>query len=244
MEEVIGSIPLGSTILSFFLFLPRHPHGPAGLRRLSRARVLPRPAWVLLPLAMAMIGSVRPVSADAALSADPAPELIETLQARILSGHSATAVLEAWCAERGLAPEARLVARRVASPDKPLGAVRRLRLALAPDEVVRYRRVRLACGDHVLSEADNWYVPGRLTPAMNAALDETEAPFGRVVRPLEPTRRNVALRPLREPGAGQPGSADPLFAVDAVLATGAGLPFCEVAETYLGAVLGRGPWRR
>ena len=111
---------------------------------------------------------------------------------------------------------------------------------LAPDEPVRYRRVRLACGVHVLSEADNWYVPGRLTPAMNAALDETDAPFGRVVRPLEPTRRNVALRPLRDPDAPPPGPDDPLFEIDAVLATGAGLPFCEVAETYLGAVLGRG----
>ena len=35
---------------------------------------------------------------------------------------------------------------------------------IGPDEPVAYRHVRLRCGDHVLSEADNWYVPSRLTP--------------------------------------------------------------------------------
>ncbi|WP_375464809.1 hypothetical protein [uncultured Methylobacterium sp.] len=184
---------------------------------------------------------MRSVPAETASTPDDPAGLIETLRTRILSGHSATAVLEAWCAERGLAADPHLVARRVPGPDKPLDAIRRDRLALAPDEPVRYRRVRLTCGVHVLSEADNWYVPGRLTPAMNAALDGTEAPFGRVVRPLDPTRRNVALRPLREAATGRPGAGDPLFEVDAVLTTGAGLPFCEVAETYLGAVLRRGP---
>ena len=33
------------------------------------------------------------------------------------------------------------------------------------------------------------------------------------------------------------GPSDPLFEVDAVLTTGAGLPFCEVVETYLGSAL-------
>ena len=187
---------------------------------------------------MAMIGSVRPVPAETAPSA--ASGLIEALQTRILSGHSATAVLEAWCAERGLSDDPHLVAHRVPDPDKVPDANRRRRLALSPDEPVRYRRVRLTCGAHVLSEADNWYVPARLTPAMNAALDATDAPFGRVVRPLAPTRRNVALRPLFPPRAGRPGPADPLFEVDAVLATASGLPFCEVVETYLGAALGQG----
>jgi len=191
---------------------------------------------------MAMVGPMRPVSAEPRPPVEATAGLVAALQARILSGHSATAVLEAWCAERGLSADPHLVARRVPGVDKPLDASQRRRLGLAPDEPVRYRRVRLACGAHVLSEADNWYVPGRLTPAMNAALDETDAPFGRVVRPLEPSRRNVALRPLRDALDGPPpGPGDPLFAVDAVLATGAGLPFCEVAETYLGAVLGRGP---
>ena len=216
-------------------------HGRFGRRCLWRCASPRPPVRVLLLLAMAMFGPMRPVSAEPVQPAEATAGLVAALRARILSGHSATAVLEAWCAERGLSADPRLVARRIPGPDKPLDAAQRRRLGLAPDERVRYRRVRLACGVHVLSEADNWYVPGRLTPAMNAALDETDAPFGRVVRPLEPTRRNVALRPLRDADAPPPGPDDPLFEVDAVLATRSGLPFCEVAETYLGAVLGRGP---
>ncbi len=166
--------------------------------------------------------------------------VIETLSARLLAAPSATAVLEAWCAERGLAADPRIVAIRVPDVDKPPSPLQRERLAVGPDEAVRYRRVRLACGSHVLSEADNWYVPGRLTPEMNAALDGTQAPFGRVVRPLNPSRRNLSLRMLWRPGEGiAPGPDAPLFSVEAVLSTG-GVPFCEVAETYTGAVLARG----
>ena len=150
------------------------------------------------------------------------------------------AAMAAWCAERGLASDPRIVAVRVPGLDKPAGAARRARLAVGPDEPVRYRRVRLACGDHVLSEADNWYVPARLTSEMNAALDGTQAPFGRVVRPLQPSRRNLSLTRLWQPENGaMPGPAEPLFSVEAVLSAG-GVPFCEVAETYTGAVLIRG----
>jgi hypothetical protein len=166
--------------------------------------------------------------------------LIETLSARLLAAPSATAILEAWCAERGLSPDPRIVAVRVPGPDKPAGAARRERLAVGPDEPVRYRRVRLTCGTHVLSEADNWYVPSRLTPEMNAALDGTQAPFGYVVRPLAPSRRNRSLTMLWRPENGaQPGPTEPLFSVEAVLSA-AGVPFCEVAETYTGAVLIQG----
>ena len=163
--------------------------------------------------------------------------LIETLSARLLAAPSATAVLEAWCAERGLAPDPRIVAVRVPGPDKLPGAARRERLAVGADEPVRYRRVRLTCGSHVLSEADNWYVPSRLTPTMNAALDNSQAPFGHVVRPLGPSRRNLSLTMLWSPeNGGLPGPGEPLFSVEAVLSAG-GIPFCEVAETYTGAVL-------
>ncbi|PXW63659.1 hypothetical protein [Methylobacterium sp. B4] len=164
--------------------------------------------------------------------------LIETLSARLLAAPSATAVLEAWCAERGLAPDPRIVAVRVPGPDKLPGTARRERLAVGADEPIRYRRVRLTCGSHVLSEADNWYVPSRLTPAMNAALDNSQAPFGHVVRPLGPSRRNLSLTMLwsSEHDMTMPGPGEPLFSVEAVLSAG-GIPFCEVAETYTGAVL-------
>ena len=70
---------------------------------------------------------------------------------------------------------------------------------------------------------------------MNATLDGTRTPFGRVVRPLAPVRNTVEVR-SRVP-RGEPGPDDPLFEVDAVLSTGAGQPFCEVVETYLGSAL-------
>ena len=37
--------------------------------------------------------------------------------------------------------------------------------------------MRLKCGDHVLSEADNWYVKARLTPDMNHMLETTDTPL-------------------------------------------------------------------
>jgi hypothetical protein len=59
--------------------------------------------------------------------------------------------------------------------------------------------VRLRCGSLVLSEAENWYAPGRLTAEMNRALDTTDTPFGRVVAPLEPYRRTFAAQLLWHP---------------------------------------------
>ncbi|WP_236960164.1 hypothetical protein [Methylobacterium durans] len=199
---------------------------------------------------MAMLVPIVPVHAEApgARSDEatrPGPDtaeataLIETLKARLLSGPSATSVLEAWCAERGLAEVPSLVARRVGAPEKPLSEAQARRLALAPDEPVRYRRVRLTCGEHILSEADNWYVPGRLTAAMNAALADSDTPFGRVVKPLDPSRRNLGVRMIwNTASAHRPAPDEALFAVEAVLSTGDGKPFCEVAEIYKGAVLG------
>ena len=239
MEEVIGSIPLGSTIH----FPPFEQTG-----RSPRGRRAPD----LLGLVLSVFGAAATIVGPAPARADQLPalassarqdspqSLIADLRNRIVQSDSATAVLERWCAEYGLAGEARLVALREQGADKPLSGEQRARLGLGPDERVRYRHVRLACGDRVLSEADNWYVPARLTPEMNAALDGSDAPFGRVVRPLAPVRRVVAAQSLTLPATLSPGT--PLLRVDALLLTGAGAPFCEVVETYLGAALpGVGP---
>lgn len=168
--------------------------------------------------------------------------LIETLSLRLLAAHSATAVLETWCAERGLALAPQLLAVPVPGPSRTPSPIQQARLAIEPGETLRYRRVRLSCADLVLSEAENWYVPSRLTPAMNAILDATQTPFGRVVHPLAPLRRHLSLRRLWQPMTQEsPALTEPLFVVEAMLSTGDGRPFCEVAETYTGAVLARGP---
>ncbi len=99
--------------------------------------------------------------------------LLETLNTELLSHNSATLTLEHWCDVHRLAFPPRIVAILVPDVDKPASAQQRQELGVAGTELVRYRRVKLLCGALVLSEADNWYVPGRLTPEMNRLLDTT-----------------------------------------------------------------------
>jgi hypothetical protein len=157
---------------------------------------------------------------------------VAMLNARLLANPSATATLEGWCAERRLAETPRIVARRGAV-DKPATAEIRAELDVGPAEPVRYRQVQLVCGARVLSEADNWYVPAQLTPAMNEALDQTDTPFGRVVGPLNFTRRTLSVRNLLS------GRAVPSHVLEhrAVLSTAAGVPFSLVVERYTSEVL-------
>lgn len=184
---------------------------------------------------------------DTALSRVEMLALLQTLNADLLSHPSATLTLERWCATHRLAPEAKVVARLVRGAEKALPDAERARLAIGPDEPVRYRRVQLACGERVLSEADNWYVPARLTPEMNRQLDETDTPFGKVVQPLGFRRETLAATllwsPLPERWAMEESAAGPIappaevLQHRAVLTTRDGVPFSEVVETYTGAVL-------
>ncbi|KQP59719.1 hypothetical protein [Methylobacterium sp. Leaf108] len=167
--------------------------------------------------------------------------LVTLLTDRLLAGPSATAVLEEWCHERGLsAGGSRLCAVPVTAAARAPSAQQCERLGVGSPDLVRYRRVRLTCGAHVLSEAQNWYVPERLTPGMNRVLDTTATPFGRAVHALAPQRRNLSLERLWTQTAGRPSPATALFAIHAVLSTADGVPFCEVVETYRGAILADG----
>ena len=98
--------------------------------------------------------------------------LLQTLNAELLSHDSATLTLDRWCAAHRLASPARIVAERErvdGAYQAPTDEQRQL-LGVNAMETIRYRRVRLICGAHVLSEADNWYVPARLTLASLVAL--------------------------------------------------------------------------
>src|ERR1700722_11363272 len=125
--------------------------------------------------------------------------LIESLNADLLAHDSATLTIERWCADHRLADPARIVAERVSGADKPASAEVRAALDVKPDERLGYRRVRLTCGDHVLSEADNWYVPARLTPEMNHALETTDTPFGKAVAALHFRRHTLSADLLWRP---------------------------------------------
>jgi hypothetical protein len=177
--------------------------------------------------------------------------LLESLNADLLAHDSATLTLERWCADHRQADPARILAERVSGADKPASAAVREALNVKPDEPLGYRRVRLKCGDHVLSEADNWYVPARLTPEMNHVLETTDTPFGKAVAALHFRRHTLSAdllwRPLPkrwEMGATPaPREAGALTIPDhvlehrAILSTQDGKPFSEVVETYTGEVL-------
>ena len=214
-------------------------------------------AWRLAMAIAALLPS------GGALAAEPAPwpasfvgrlealALIESLNADLLSHESATLTLERWCANHRLADPARILAERVRDQDKPATAEVRAALDVKPDEPLGYRRVRLKCGDHVLSEADNWYVPSRLTPEMNHVLDTTDTPFGKAVAALHFRRHTLSAdllwRPLPEgweTGAGPAPEEAGALAIPAhvlehraVLSTPDGEPFSEVVETYTNEVL-------
>ena len=183
---------------------------------------LPRGERVLFALISALVLSPQAHAQDARLQA---------FEAQLEANPSATAVLQAWCDAHGPAPGTRIVARPGTGAPKPPSPEAATALHIGPDTQVRYRRVELACGDKVLSRADNWYLPAELTPAMNRALDTTQTPFGAVVAPLGFTRRNLETTFL------QP-SAQGVLRHSAVLSTAAGQPFSFVVETYSEAIEG------
>jgi chorismate-pyruvate lyase len=125
--------------------------------------------------------------------------LTQTLNARLLSASSATAVLEAWCRDHKLADPPRILVRLNSGAERPATPEQRSNLQVASDTPIRYRKVQLLCGSHVLAEAENWYVPERLSPEMNRLLDRTDTPYGKVIKPLEPYRRTLVVRMLWSP---------------------------------------------
>jgi chorismate-pyruvate lyase len=188
---------------------------------------------------------------DSYLARVEALALLQTLNADLLSHDSATLTLEHWCDVHRLAASPRIIAERVRGIDKPPSPEQRRELGVTPTEPVRYRRVRLICGAVVLSEADNWYVPSRLTAEMNTSLDTTDVPFGKVVQALHFQRHtlssNLLWRPLPEGWEMNPTPKNQDAAMlpvpaqvlehRAVLTLPDGTPFSEVVETYTDNVL-------
>lgn len=215
-----------------------------------------------LALAFSIPGVVRakevqpPVWPDTALARTGALALLQTLNAELLSHDSATLTLDGWCARRRLAPVgSRIVAERIKGQDKVATPDVREALRVGADEPIRYRRVRLRCGDRVLSEADNWYVPSRITPEMNSVLDTSDTAFGRAVQALNFRRQTMSATLLWSPLPDDWDSAAkalphaarqlpiPAHVIEhrAVLRLPDGTPFSQVVESYTGAVLGAPP---
>lgn len=178
--------------------------------------------------------------------------LSEQLNGELLASHSATATLEAWCTDHHMAADPHIEAVsatgavRAAPPDV------RAALSVSMSEPLRYRRVALTCGTHVLSEAENWYVPSRLSPAMNHLLNATKTPFGKAIISFHPSRQTLAVEWLWSPlpggwemhlhemsqrSAGAIAMPLYLFRHRAVVLSDAHVPLAYVIETYTSAVL-------
>lgn len=221
--------------------------------RRNRALKLASIGAALLPLTAASATPAVPAWPDTPVARLEVLALLQSLNAALLSHDSATLTLDDWCARHKLAAAGEtIVAERVRGVEKPVSAELRMLLQVGVDEPVRYRRVRLRCGALILSEADNWYVPGRLTTAMNVTLDSSDISFGRVVQPLHFRRRTLSAALLWSPLPGDWETNPSAIPVEssaalgipehvmehrAVLVRPDGTPFSALTETYTSAVL-------
>jgi hypothetical protein len=229
-------------------------HARTGCRALSGARLIVFATIILATIVLATIGATVPAYAqeapawpDTYVARLQALAIVQTFNGEILSSRSATLTLEAWCRDHNLAKDPTIVAEVAKGVAKAPTAEQRQRLQVSPQDEVKYRKVQLRCGHRVLSEADNWYVPGRLTAEMNRLLETTGTPFGKVVQPLEPYRQTFAVKllwsPLPDgwerssniPSMGTNGALivpDALLEHRAILYTHEHKAFSEVVEVY------------
>jgi len=187
-----------------------------------------------------------PIWPDTFLTRVEALALVETLNATLLAARSATFTLDQWCADHKLSSDTKIHAQLIRGVEKPVTAEQRQRLEIDERESVKFRHVELKCGDRTLSEADNWYVPSRLTAEMNTLLATTDTPFGRAIAALKPFRRTFAVdvlwKPLDDGWEKRPPTADHpqqslaipprLFQHRALVIKPDLKPISEVAETY------------
>jgi chorismate-pyruvate lyase len=237
--------------------------------RLDGRRAVPRlRGWIELAALALLLGRAADSAADGKPpeAAAPVPAwsndfaarlealaLLETLNAELLSHDSATLTLDRWCDAHHLASPAKVVAVRDRDARKDATTEQRSALGVSATEPIRYRRVKLVCGAHVLSEADNWYVPSRLTAEMNHQLETSDIAFGRAVQALHFQRRTLSAKLLWSPlpqgwevtGGALPDAGARTLAVPhavlehrAVLTLPDGSAISQVTETYTEQVLG------
>jgi len=162
---------------------------------------------------------------------------LQAFEATLRRHDSATLALEEWCRTRGIADPATITAHTIsAASDDPPRSVRS-RLRLNHGETLAMRHVRLSCGPTVLSVAWNWYVPSRLTPAMNDALARSDTPFGKVIAPLQ--FRREPLETIRGQGENCPKGT--ISTHKALLVLPDDRPLAYLIECYTEANLHPGP---
>lgn len=169
----------------------------------------------------------------ALLASCTAPRLAQ-FERTLAAQDSATAALGDWCSARRIGDPPTIRAEQVPASPQPTPDIRRL-LGVTEAEPLAYRHVRLACGPAVLSEADNWYVPARLTSEMNRTLATTQTPFGKVVSPLGFRRERLSAQRGRAGDCPQ----GTVLSHRALLRLPDGKPLSLVTECYTKANLER-----
>lgn len=154
---------------------------------------------------------------------------VHALSDRILAGPTATAALLDWCEMRGIAEGPIRVVQLPAPENSDPGPDVRGALGLDRGARLAYRSVQLLRGNVPLAWAENWFVPDRLPAPIARALATSDVPFGRVVAPLWPRRRNLAVRFI---GGDPEGEGATVLEHEAVLSDRYGRPLCLVHERY------------
>jgi hypothetical protein len=114
----------------------------------------------------------------------------------------------------------------------PPSNIRQL-LKVPAGDPLAYRHVQLMCGDRLLSQAHNWYVPSRLSAQMNRQLAQTDFPFGKVISSIGFSRHPVTSTRGRDPAC----PAGTILANRAVLKHPDGRGLAMVVECYTTANL-------
>jgi hypothetical protein len=169
--------------------------------------------------------------------AHSAPDaVISAFETNLAAHASATEALSQWCKARGIDPAGQITVQFVHGSDEAPPTHLRQTLGVSVDEPLGYRHVKLVCGNVVLSEAHNWFVPARLGPEMNRQLAESDVPFGRVAASLAFTRE-----PITSARRGDPGCpAGAISTHRALLRLPTGEPLALVVECYTAENLRRG----
>jgi chorismate-pyruvate lyase len=157
--------------------------------------------------------------------------LVRELSRRIALARTATAALLAWCDEHRLSHGPIMAKRLQGDRTLPAKELSLPELGAPSEEPLCHRRVELVRGNLPLVTADNWFLPARLSPEMNDVLGSTDLPFGAVVAPLDPKRRNASIH-FCDPGDGAPWGQETILEHRAIVLSGDGEPLAAVRERF------------
>lgn len=158
--------------------------------------------------------------------------------------NSATHMLRQWMNRPGQSGAADIIAiERLCDHNIPPDAELMGRLQILRPAEIRYRRVWLMYKGRILSDAENWYVPARLSKDMQDQLEQSALPFGTVIAPCAPTRETLSNERLWHHKAPPPLARLPVHILrhNALVRDASGRPISEVRESYTRNILMHSP---